>query len=317
MRILITGVTGFVGRHLVEALSAGGEAALFGVSRSGSWPSGSENLRQKAALQSLDLTNRAAIRNALAEIRPEWIFHLAGYPHPRQSLTERDQAWAGNLDATRNLCESVIDWGGSPRILTVSSGLIYGDSDGRDARCDEDAAMRPASPYAASKAAADLAAFQYTRHPGLDIVRVRPLNHVGPGQSKDYAIPRFASQIAEIERGQKPPVIETGDLSAVRDFTDVRDMVRAYILLLEKGRCGEAYNAASGTEWCMRDVVEKLQSLSSVRAEVRSKVAARSNESVTARLDTSKLRQDTGWKPTIPFDETLRDTLDYWRRQSK
>ncbi len=311
MRILITGATGFVGRHLAEALSVRGENAIFGMSRSGQWPADAKQLAERVPLRAVDLGDRAALQRVLAEVKPEWIFHLAGYPHAGRSFKERDQAWAGNLDATRNVCEAVIGWGGWPRILYVSSGLIYGE--GQGCVCDENAPLRPASPYAGSKAAADIAASQYARNPGLDIVRVRPLNHVGPGQTPDYAIPRFASQIAAIERGTQPPLIETGDLSAVRDFTDVRDMVQAYILLLEKGRRGEAYNVASGTERRIRDVLERLLVLSGCRAEIRSQNDARPTDSTVARLDTSKLRQDTGWEPKIAFDQTLKDTLEYWR----
>jgi GDP-4-dehydro-6-deoxy-D-mannose reductase len=311
MRILITGATGFVGRHLAEALSARRDADVFGVSRASDWPADAKHLAERTRLQTVDLSDRIAFQRMLAEIKPDWIFHLAGYPHAGRSFKERDQAWIGNLDATRNLCEAVIAWGGWPRILYVSSGLIYGD--GRGSLCDEDAPLRPASPYAASKAAADVAAYQYSCNPGLDIVRVRPLNHVGPGQTPDYAIPRFASQIAAIERGRQAPVIETGDLSAVRDFTDVRDMVNAYVLLLEKGRRGEAYNAASGAERRMRDVLERLLTLSGCGAEVRSQQGSRPADSTIARVDAGKLRRDTGWEPKIPFDQTLKDTLEYWR----
>ncbi len=314
MRILITGATGFVGSHLTEALSARGENAIFGICRSGQWPADGRTLAERMQLRAADLGDRAALQRVLTEVKPDWIFNLAGYPHAGRSFKERDQAWAGNLDATRNLCETVIGWGGWPRILYVSSGLIYGE--GQGSVCDENAPLRPASPYAASKAAADIAASQYARNPGLDIVRVRPLNHVGPGQTPDYAIPRFASQIVAIELGKQSPLIETGDLSAVRDFTDVRDMVQAYILLLEKGRRGEAYNVASGTERRMRDVLERLMVLSGCRAEIRSQQDSRPTDSIVARLDITKLRQDSGWEPKISFDQTLQDTLDYWRRRT-
>src|SRR5205823_2216843 len=139
-------------------------------------------------LHAVDLGDRSAVERELTDVRPGWIVHLAGYAHAGHSYQEPDAAWAGNLDATRNLYEAIIRWGGSPRILFVSTGLIYGAAE----QVDEEAPLRPASPYAASKAAADLASGQYARHPGLDIVIARPFNHIGPRQSPDYAIPRFA-----------------------------------------------------------------------------------------------------------------------------
>src|SRR6266568_9550176 len=219
-RVLITGATGFVGGHLAEALAARGGASLHGLSRGGAWPAELRHLERIVELRAADLGDRAAIERVLADVRPERIVHLAGYAHAGHSFQEPDAAWAGNLDATRNLYEALIRWGGSPRILFVSTGLVYGDAEGA---VDEQAPLRPASPYAASKAAADLASGQYARQPGLDIVIARPFNHIGPRQSPDYAVARFASQVAAIERGRQPPVIETGDLDAARDVTDVRD----------------------------------------------------------------------------------------------
>ncbi|HEV3145673.1 MAG TPA: GDP-mannose 4,6-dehydratase [Gemmataceae bacterium] len=314
MRVLITGITGFAGGHLAEALLARGGADLHGLSRKAEWPLEWQHLAGTVQIHAQDLMIATDLHALLAAIQPDWIFHLAGYAHAGRSFAEADAAWQGNLQATRNFYEAIARWGARPRILYVSSGLIYGEADAPDAPCSESQPLRPASPYAASKAAADLASFQYSRFPGLDIVRVRPFNHIGPRQQPAYAIPGFASQIAAIERGRQPPVVETGDLNSRRDLTDVRDMVRAYIHLLEKGKTGEVYNAGSGTAYRMRDVLDKLLAISKVQVTVRPRAPeTRPREMGVARADYSKLQRETGWRPNFSLEQTLADTLEYWR----
>src|SRR5262249_24193542 len=153
---------------------------------------------------------------------------------------------------TRRLYDAVCRWGGRPRILFIGSGLIYGSAVGSDRPPDESALLQPRSPYAASKAAADLVSYQVYCAPGLDVVRARPFNHVGPRQDPEFAVAHFARQVVAVERGRQPPVLATGDLRPLRDLTDVRDTVAAYLLLLEKGRPGEAYNVASGQGYTMQ-----------------------------------------------------------------
>jgi GDP-4-dehydro-6-deoxy-D-mannose reductase len=202
-------------------------------------------------------------------------------------------------------------------VVYVGSGLIYGDLPSPDQAHNENAPMYPGSPYAASKAAADLASYQYTRSPGLAIVRARPFNHCGPRQSTQYAVANFARQIAAIEKGQQPPLLETGNLSSLRDLTDVRDVVQAYILLMERGRTGEAYNVAGGVTHSMQQVLDQLLALARVQIQVRPKEALlRATETTVMRGDASKLRRETGWAPRFSLAQTLADTLEYWRRQS-
>jgi GDP-4-dehydro-6-deoxy-D-mannose reductase len=179
---------------------------------------------------------------------------------------------------------------------------------------DEECPLRPVSPYAASKAAADLASFQYSKAPGLDIVRVRPFNHIGPRQSAEYAVANFARQIAAIEKGRQSPLVETGDLSPRRDLTDVRDMAQAYVLLMEKGRSGEAYNAGSGVACSMQEVLDRLVALAHVRVEVRQKAQKmRATDTSALLADCTKLRRETGWAPRFSLEQTLADTLAFWR----
>jgi GDP-4-dehydro-6-deoxy-D-mannose reductase len=316
MRILVTGVTGFAGGYLAEALLARGETDLHGLSRRGEWPTEWRHLAGRVRLLACDLTDRAAVETVLRQVQPQRIYHLAGYPHVGQSFREPEAAWAGNLGATRTLYDAVARWGGQPRILFIGSGLVYGPSASPDEGQDERCLLRPTSPYAASKAAADLASYQATWHPGLDIVRARPYNHVGPRQSPLFAIPHFAKQLAAIERGQTPPVLQTGNLSPRRDLTDVRDMVHAYLLLMDKGQTGEAYNIGSGQTVSMQSVVDRLLALSGQTVEVRQRAElVRTTDQAVVRADPSKVRQETGWSPRFSLDQTLRDTLDYWREQ--
>jgi GDP-4-dehydro-6-deoxy-D-mannose reductase len=312
MRCLITGATGFVAGHLADALTAAGHDVA-GLARS----AGSRFGPAPFPLYAVDLLDVAESERTLRETRPEWVCHLAGFANPGRSFHDPAGAWAGNLGATQGLYQAILQSGLSPRILFVSSGLVYGDLSEGEQVCAEDTPLRPASPYAASKAAADLLSYQLTRSPGLDIVRVRAFNQIGPGQSADYAAPNFARQIAAIERGQTPAVVVTGDLGGQRDLTDVRDMVRAYIRLLEVGVKGEVYNAGCGQAYSMRDVLDRLVARSRVAVTVDERVdPARRGDTAVSRADTRKLRLATGWTPTYTLDQTLADILDDWRARS-
>jgi GDP-4-dehydro-6-deoxy-D-mannose reductase len=314
MRNLITGVTGFAGGHLAEALLARGETVA-GISRHAAWPRGWDHLAGAIDLRACDAADGVALEAVLRAVRPERVYHLAGYAKTARSFQESDAAWAGNLGTTRALYEAVVRWGGRPRILFVGSGLVYGDAGEPGRLFDEDCPLRPTSPYAASKAAADLVSYQFARAPGLDIVRVRPFNHVGPGQSPEFAVAHFCQQVAAIILGRSPPVLETGNLAPRRDLTDVRDVVRAYVLLMERGRSGEAYNVGTGQTFAMREVVDRLVALSGVSVEVRPRDdLIRASDAAAIRADAGKLRRETGWAPALTLDQTLRDTLDYWKR---
>lgn len=317
MRILITGITGFVGGHLVEALVSAGGHVLSGVSRQGKWPAALSHLHGKAALHEAELADSTCLDDVLRRSEPEWVFHLAGYANTGASFREPDRCWSDNLTATRLLYDAIARSQLRPRILFVSTGLVYGEPDRADAFCDESTTLKPASPYAASKAAADLLSYQYSRHPGLDIVRLRLFNQIGPRQSADYAVANFARQIAAIEAGKQAPVIETGDLSAQRDITDVRDMVAAFPLLLERGVNGEAYNAGRGETYRMQDILDRLIGMAKVNVEVRQRLEpGRKADTAVTRANPGKLRALTGWTPQIPLDRTLADILNDWRTQN-
>ena len=315
MRILVTGATGFAGGWLAEALAARGGAVLFGLCRRPTWPTEWRHLAPRVALRACDLCDRAAVETALRDIQPQQIYHLAGYAQVGRSFDEPDEAWSGNLTATRSLYEAAARWGGRPRVLFVGSGLVYGEPAVHDEAQDENCPLRPRSPYAVSKAAADLLSYQTAvMNHGLEIVRARPFNHIGPRQSPQFAVANFARQAAAIERGELPPVLETGNLESRRDMTDVRDTVAAYVLLMQKGRSGEAYNVGSGQNVSMQTVLDRLLALSKLKVEVRRRAELMcAVDQAVARVDASRLRRETGWAPQYSLDQTLSDTLDYWR----
>ncbi|HEY1861575.1 MAG TPA: GDP-mannose 4,6-dehydratase [Gemmataceae bacterium] len=314
MRILVTGITGFAGSHLAEVLLARPGVDVFGASRTARWPESARHLAERVPLRVCDLANGAKVETLLQDVQPQQIFHLAGYPHVGRSMREPDAAWMTNLTATRNLYEAVLRWGGRPRILYVGSGQIYGDPEAADQAFDERCTLRPTTPYGASKAAADLASYQYTRTAGLEIVLARPFNQIGPRQAPEFAVAHFARQIAAIEQGRQSPLLETGNLNPRRDMTDVRDAVRAYVLLMDKGKSGEAFNVGTGRAYSMQEVVNRLLALAGVQAEVRQRPdLVRSRDIAEIRADATKLRRETGWAPLIALDQSLTDTLAYWR----
>lgn len=316
MRILVTGVTGFAGGHLAEALLAQGCDSLAGVARNAVWPDTWRHLSGRVELHQCDMREHSALEEILHKVEPGRIYHLAGSAHVGRSFHEPEAAWEGNLTATRSLYDAVVRWGGRPRILFVGSGLVYGESDVAEAGWDETCLLRPDSPYAASKAAADLVSYQYTRVPGLDIVRVRPFNHIGPRQSPEFAVSSFARQLVAIERGRQSPVLEAGNLQSQRDLTDVRDVVAAYIQLMEHGRTGEAYNVGCGRTFTMQAILDRLVALAKVIVEVRQTASLmRESDLAVIRGNAGKLHREIGWSPRYTLDQTLLDTLAYWRGQ--
>ncbi|MBY0231265.1 MAG: NAD-dependent epimerase/dehydratase family protein [Gemmataceae bacterium] len=300
---LVTGAAGFAGCWLVAALRARGERVV-GLSRRAGWPEEWKSL--DAPLVPCDLLDGPALARVLDEVRPARVYHLAGFASPGASLRNPEAAWDGNLTATRRLCDALLKR--PARLLFVGSGLVYGQR----ARIDEETPFRPETPYAASKAAADLACAQMARASGLDAVIARPFNHTGPHQPAGYAIPDFARQLAAIERGEQPPVLEVGDLGAHRDLSDVRDVVAGYALLMERGQRGEAYNVASGASVPMSEVLHRLVAHTGLAVEVRTRPGTVPSAPEPVAVETGKLRR-LGWSPGYALERTLADALDAWR----
>jgi GDP-4-dehydro-6-deoxy-D-mannose reductase len=313
MRTLITGVTGFAGGHLAESLCGRPELEVHGVGRRAEWPPGLEHLADRVVLHRCDLADGPDLEALVREIRPGQIYHLAGCANPGLAAKRPERAWADNVSATWNLYEAVVRWGGRPRVLFVGSGLVYGRRSPDEGPPNEESPLRPATPYAITKAAADLLSLSGARFAGLDVVRARPFNHTGPRQPPGYVVPDFARQIAAVERKRQPPVVETGDLSACRDLTDVRDVVQAYVLLMERGRSGDAYNVASGRSLAVRCFLHGLVARAGVPVKVREGGDGGASDHVGG--DATKLRRETGWAPRFTLEQTLGDTLEYWRRQ--
>lgn len=296
MRALITGVSGFVGGHLLDHLRAAGDD-VYGCDR---------------ADGSLDIADPASVDRALDRFRPEVVYHLAGWSDVGGSWRAPDEVFRANANGTLNLLLACKD-AGVERVLAVSSADVYGIVANDELPIREQAPFRPVTPYAASKAAADLVALQAWLGWKLPVLRVRAFNHLGPGQSPKFVAPALAERIARNERddGRAVPV---GNLSTRRDFTDVRDVVRAYRMLMEHGENGEAYNVCSGIDVAIEEIAQRLVALASAPMELQHDPALERPVDVPVlRGDNSRLRTATGWTPMIPLDQTLADVLDEMR----
>jgi GDP-4-dehydro-6-deoxy-D-mannose reductase len=315
MRVLVTGATGFVGRHLIEHLFESGDQ-IVGISSSGAWPEGLAHLASRCRLERLDLTDGVAedLRSLLARKQPEAIYHLAAQSNPQHSMSDPRGTWAVNLGGALNLLEAVRESGRAPSVVLVGSGVSYGNPAPADLPVTERCPLRPNNPYAASKAAADLLGIQHFLAHGSRVVIARPFNHAGPGQSDRYVLSSLARQVAEVEVGTRAQV-EHGNLDVVRDFTDVRDISRAYRLLVERGEPGEVYNIGTGRDVPLARVLEILRSLARVEIQARQDLArVRPVDQPRLLADASKLRAATGWESTYSLERTLADMLDDWRR---
>jgi GDP-4-dehydro-6-deoxy-D-mannose reductase len=245
--------------------------------------------------------------------QPEVVYHLAAQANPQASLGDPRGTWALNLGGTLNLLEAVKVSGLRPRVVLVSTGVCYGNPGAGHQPVNESCPLRPNNPYAASKAAADLLGVQHFLAHGTDVVMARPFNHAGPRQSVQYVLSALARQVAEVEAGLKPRV-EVGNLDVVRDFTDVRDVVRGYRLLAERGTAGEVYNLGTGRGTRIADALGTLANLAGAPVGVHVDPArVRPVDQPLLVADPSKLRAATGWEPLIPTEQTLADMLGYWR----
>src|ERR671916_1042256 len=264
MRVLVTGVSGFVGGHLAEHLIESDDLVV-GLSASGRWPEGLAHLSSRVRIERCDLAGdvEAELAELIGRKRPEVIYHLAAQANPQASTADPRGTWALNLGGTLNLLEAVRKSGLAPRVVLVGSGVSYGNPAPEHLPVTESCPMRPNNPYSSSKAAADLLGVQHALEHGANVVIVRPFNHAGPRQSSRYVLGALARQVAEVELGRKARV-EVGNLDVVRDFTDVRDVVRGYRLLADRGEAGEIYNLGSGRGTRLADALATLTSLARV-----------------------------------------------------
>lgn len=314
MRFLITGVSGFVGTTLARHLLAAGHE-VFGTTRH------ADTVRKFSQPLDADhvfvatLDDAARIAEVVRTVQPDGLFHLAGFTNPAASFNDAEAAYAANLHGSLHVFAAALALRSPCRVVWVGSSAVYGHVEPNETPVTETNPFRPLSPYAVSKAAADLAAYQWSRTRALDVVRMRPFNHTGPGQAPLYVCSDFARQLIAVECGQQPAQVEVGNLDVTRDFSDVRDIVRAYALARERGTAGEAYNVCSGVPRTAREILDTLIRLSgvAVRIVVRPERQRRVDIPLLVGCP-AKLSEATGWAPLIDWEQTLRDLLDDWRR---
>jgi GDP-4-dehydro-6-deoxy-D-mannose reductase len=313
MRVLITGVAGFAGRHLA-ALCVEQGAAVTGLGRR---PEPEADPPEGVEYLSADLEDPAAAREAVATASPERVFHLAAESSVSRSWTAPEETVRGNLTSTLHLLEALCSAAPDAAVLVACSGEEYGPVPSERLPVTEDEPLRPQNPYAASKAMSDLLAGFYGDARGLRLVRTRAFNHAGPGQEPTFVVSDFARQIAEAEAaGGDGVVIETGNVEVRRDFTDVRDVVRAYALASERAEPG-VYNVCSGRSVPVADILAALDGATELEVKQRTDPAKlREHEVMEIRGSNEKLAQAVGWGPEIPLEQTLRDALDWWRERT-
>ena len=296
MRAFVTGGKGFVGSWLVSHLQEHGDEVV-------------------AVDREIDVCDAAALRSALTDAAPEAVYHLAALTHVGRSWADPEQVVRVNVLGTLHVLEAARRCRPVPRVLVVSSAEVYGALDESALPADEDSVLAPVTPYAASKVAAEFVAVQAHLGNGVPVIRVRPFNHVGPGQAEGFVVPGLAKRIVEARR-QGLDTLPVGNLSARRDLTDVRDVVRAYRLLAERGDPGEVYNVCSGRAWSIAEVADRLLAIAGAELElVEDPDLVRPVDVPLLVGDPGRIRVAVGWVPKIEIDRTLADVLDEWQRR--
>ncbi len=321
-KVLITGITGFVGSHLVDyILDNHPDIEILGLAR---WRSKTENIlhvRDRITLLCGDLTDTQSLRYILSEHKPDIIFHLAAQSYVPYSFKAPISTLETNIIGTANLLEEIkqlkLSSGYDPIVHICSSSEVYGQVKEDEVPIKETNLFRPASPYAVSKVGEDMLALQYWLSWGIKTIRTRMFSHTGIRRGSVFATSTFAKQIAAIEAGKQLPVIKVGNLDSVRTFLDVGDAVRAYWILVNKCTPGEVYNIGGNETMTVGDMLNKLLKLSS-RKDIKIEIdpdRLRPSDVTLQIPDTSKFRNETGWKPEVPFDKTLEGLLNYWREK--
>lgn len=314
MRALITGISGFVGSHLAEYLLSR-NVEVTGTIRHRSRMDHIRHL-QDVQLVECELRDPFSVESLLAKVKPDLIFHLAAQSFVPTSWNSPVDTIHNNVAGQVNIFEAVRRLNLDCKIQLACSSEEYGHVEPDEVPIKETNPLRPLSPYAVSKVAQEYLGYQYHKSYGLHVIPTRTFNHTGPRRGENFVTSNFAKQIAEIEAGKKPPVLMVGNLTAKRDFTDVRDVVRAYWMALEKGKPGESYNIASGKCCTIQEMLDLLLSFSTLKIEVREDPERLRPSDVEILLgDYSKFHQATGWKPEIPFKQTMEDLLNYWRER--
>jgi len=307
MNAFITGINGFVGKHLSNFLLSKG----FSVSGMDI----TEAFDDKIKYYKCDILNPDAINKVITDSKPDFIFHLAGFTSVKKSFEQPELCTKLNVEGTRNLLDAVINAGINPKILVISSAEIYGIP--KSVPISEDSAINTISPYGESKKEQEKACLEYYEKHGLNIIISRSFSHIGPGQEPTFVVSDFAKQIADIERKNREPVIKVGNLEVKRDLTDVRDIVKAYLIAVEKCKPGEVYNICSANSYSIREILDKLLSFAKIKIEIKQEhLRMRPNDIPVLEGDNNKFMSLTGWSPKIPIEKTLQDILNYWREKN-
>ncbi len=314
-KVLITGISGFAGKHLASILVKNPDLHIHGTYHSDGSDVKLAELRERLVLHKVDLSKKDEVDSLIDSVAPDQIYHLAAQTSPSESLKNPEETLSINTLSQLYLLEALEALPNHPRIVTVTSSEIYGKVDFSDLPVNESTAFRPISPYAVSKITQDYLSYYFFLVKKMNIIRARPFNHTGPGQEK-FVVPAFARQIAQIEKGvSQSNVMKVGNLAAKKDFSDVRDIVRGYTLLMEKGIPGEAYNLGSGKSVSIQWMLDTLLSFSDKAIEVEIDQALfRPLDIEDIYTDNTRITNDTGWKPEISLENTLKDVLDYFRK---
>lgn len=314
VRVLLTGIAGFAGSFLADLLVREPAVELHGIVHR--HDRRIAHLAGRVVLHRGDLRNALWVSEVIDAVRPDYTMHLAAWSDVGGSWKQPWTTYELNIQCQLNLLEAVRRWQPSCRTLVVSSNEIYGLVDPADLPIDEETPFRPNSPYGVSKIAQDMMALQYFNSHQMHIVRARSFNHLGPGQADDFAASAFARQIAEIELGLRDPVVRVGNLSAERDFTDVRDVVRAYWMLAQHGVAGQCYNVGSGAPRSIRWLLDTLLELTPAQIAVEIDPARlRPSDVPCSYCSNQRLALATGWQPAIDLRTSLKDLLESWRAQ--
>ncbi len=317
MKALITGITGFVGSHLAEyLLNKGGNIQVYGIKRMRSPLDNIVAILNQIELLDCDLRDSKSVNTVIKAVKPDRVYHLAAQSFVPMSFTAPVDTIENNVVGTVNLLEAIRSADIEPVIHICSSSEVYGQVREDETPIKEGNPLRPSSPYAVSKVAMDLLAYQYFVSYGIKTIRSRAFTHTGPRRGSVFVVSAFAKQIAEFEKGLKEPVLYVGNLESVRTFLDVRDIVDAYWLLTEKCIPGEVYNIGGNITMTIRQMLHKLLDMTDAKVEVTVDPKLLRPSDVTLQIPSiDKFVKQTGWAPKIPIEQTLRDTLDYWRQR--
>jgi GDP-4-dehydro-6-deoxy-D-mannose reductase len=314
-KVLITGINGFVGSHLAEYVLENNLGEVYGTVR-GKTPSyvNIEKIRDKINVMSCDLVDAFSTDNVIKEVQPDLVFHIAAQAFVPSSWKSPAETMNSNVMGSLNLFEAIRRNDIDPRIQIACSSEEYGLVLPNEVPIKETNPLRPLSPYGVSKVAMDLLGYQYFKSYGMKIVRTRAFNHSGPRRGQEYVDSNWARQVALIEKGKQKPELFVGSLTARRDFTHVRDIVRAYWIAATKATPGEVYNICTGKDYSMQEVLDMLLKLTNKKIKVTQDPERMRPSDVEILLgDCSKFKKETGWKPEISYEQTLKETLDYWR----